>query len=209
MPAETATEPEVGYETAKLVAGTPGATVDASRGEAGRTAEEKQEALDESTDKTAGVEQFKTMYELAGGSTAEMQACLQQIIFVLERHLNIDFVREAPLTEVTAGIAHQRAAMSPGKESPQLVDDVVVPPGVNNAGDEVLPPNLLEGSEDAKELGFTAGDTRPLDEDEVPNKSATREDWDAYAERVGVDPTQYASKEELQAAVEEHGSAAS
>jgi hypothetical protein len=159
-PAETATtDLDVTMNTAKLVAATPGATVDESRGEAGRTADEKVEAIDKAAAKTADVEQFKTMFELAGGSQDEMRACLQQVVYVLERCFNVDFVRDAPLTEVIAGIAHQRAAMSPWRESPQLVDDVVVPPGVNNAGDEVLPPNLLEGSDDAAKLGFTDGPT--------------------------------------------------
>lgn len=196
-PAETA-EPDVGYGTAQLVAATPGATVDASRGEAGRTSEEKVDALNKATEKTADVEGFKTMHELAAGSTAEMQACLQQIVYVLERHFNIDFVREAPLVEVTAGIAHQRAAMAPFGESPELVDDVVVPPGVNNAGDEVLPTNILAGS---SEDTWTEN-AGPIDPDAAPAKSASREEWDTYARSIGVNPDDYSSKEELQSAVD-------
>ena len=44
---------------------------------------------------------------------------------------------------------------------------------------------------------------RVLPRDE-PNKSATREEWDRYAKKAGLDPTQYGSKDELIQAVAEH-----
>lgn len=37
---------------------------------------------------------------------------------------------------------------------------------------------------------------------EAPAKSATREEWDGYAESLGVDPEQFSSKDDLIEAIE-------
>jgi hypothetical protein len=196
----------VSLETTKLVAETPGATVSESRAEAGRTAEEKTEALDEAADATADVGANKSIYELAAGDTAEMSLAIQQIAYVLERHLNIDFVREAPLADVTSGLAHQQAAMSPGRESPQLLDDAVVPPGINNPTDELLPPNIPTGSSveaEAEAAAALAAGGEDEGKPEAPAASASRAEWNAYAEEVGVsNPSSLASKDEVIAAAE-------
>jgi hypothetical protein len=160
----------VSLQTTQLVAATPGASVSASRAEEGRTAEEKMDALDEANETIGEAPPFKSMHELAAGSQEELAAAVQQIIYVLERHFNIDFVREAPLSEVTSGIAAARAAMSPYKESPQMVDDAVVPPGVNNATDEILPPNI------------PAGEPIPGTEEAAEKEAEAQKDADARAE---------------------------
>lgn len=197
------TDAGVGYETAKLVAATPGATIDESRAEAGRTAEEKMEALSDLTEKVGAVDNNKTLLELFAEGGDSAIAAFDGILTICERSLNLDFVKQASLAEVLSGVAHQRGAMAAYRESPERVDDVVVPPGANNAGDEVLPLNVLEGSADAAKLGF--GDNASADD--APAKSATREDWDAYAASIGLDPSAYSSKEELQDAVEDQQAA--
>lgn len=208
MAPETATE-GVSFDTAKLVAGTPGATVDESRAEAGRTAEEKVASLDKLTESVGAVDANKTLLELWAGSKDEQLAAFDGLLTLFERSLNVDFIKQASLNEVLTGIAHQRAAMSGTSENPERIDDVVVPPGSTNAGDELLPPNIPAG--DAipgtdKRPGVGDGpayyELEAGDGSDAPNKSATREEWDAYAESKGIDPSGYSSKEELQDAVE-------
>lgn len=49
-----------------------------------------------------------------------------------------------------------------------------------------------------------APDDDPADKDDQPQRpanAANRPTWDAYARKVGVDPTQFKSKEELMAAL--------
>lgn len=43
-----------------------------------------------------------------------------------------------------------------------------------------------------------SGHLAPEAEDEAPNKSASREEWDEYARSQGVDPEEYSTKESLQ-----------
>lgn len=44
-------------------------------------------------------------------------------------------------------------------------------------------------------LASASGPIAP--QSEAPTKSATRKEWDAYAEAQGVDPSEYSSKDEL------------
>ncbi len=206
--------------SARALAATPGATVAEVRD--GRTGPEKVKALDEATEATGNVDSKKTIYELAVGSKAEVAAAIQQIAYVLERSFNIDFVREASLAEVHQGIAAQRAAMSGTNEKPQEVDDRIVPPGVNNASDDLLPPNIPAGEaapghdEDADDAraesatgdlpsGFGVAAPEPSG---PPNKSDNRDVWDAYARKLDLNPDDYAKKEDLIAAVEKQQGAA-
>jgi len=146
MPDETATAEPVDLETAKLVAATPGAGVKDNPGENDRTGEEKVEALNKASESFAGVDTSKSITELAAGSDEELRVAVSQIAYVLTRSFNIDFAQEAPISDVLSGVAAARASMSPGKESPQMVDDRIMPPGVNNPSDDVLPPNILIGA---------------------------------------------------------------
>lgn len=182
----------VDLASARALAATPGAAVSEHRD--GRTGEEKVEALDAATEATGNVDSKKTIYELAAGSDDERAAAVQMLAYVFERHFNIDFIREAPLAEVTSGTAAARAAMSGTNEKPQEVDDRIIPPGTNNPSDDVLPPNI------------PVGDPHPGRADDgngAPAKSASREDWDAYASQRGLNPADYNSKEELQKAVDD------
>src|SRR3954463_666683 len=123
MPDETATANEastpqslqeapepVDFASVRAVAATPGAAISETRD--GRTGPEKIEALDKATEATGNVDSNKTIYELAAGNKAEVAAAIQQIAYTLERSLGVDFIREAPLSQVLTGEAHQRAAMS-------------------------------------------------------------------------------------------------
>lgn len=197
----------VDLASARALAATPGAAVSEHRD--GRTGEEKVEALDAATEATGNVDSKKTIYELAAGSDDERAAAVQMLAYVFERHFNIDFIREAPLAEVTSGTAAARAAMSGTNEKPQEVDDRIIPPGTNNPSDDVLPPNIpvgdaIPGTERRPGVGDSGPTPAPDTGDGAPNKSATREEWDAYASEQGLDPTGYNSKEELQKAVDEH-----
>lgn len=62
-------------------------------------------------------------------------------------------------------------------------------------GDDVPASDEVPGTGDA-----VAGDTGSSDE--APAHSATREEWNAYAESKGLDPEEYGNKEELIEAVE-------
>lgn len=199
----------VDLDSVRAVAATPGAGVSETR--YGRTGAEKTKALDAATEKTGNVDSRKTIYELAAGNRDEVAAAIQQIAYVLERHFNIDFIREAPLAEVTSGLAAARAAMSGTNEKPHEVDDRIIPPGVNNPTDDVLPPNIPAGDPiPGTDRRPGVGDSGPVADGsdagdqpaEPPAKSATREEWDSYASSVGLDPNDYASKDELQDAVD-------
>jgi len=49
-----------------------------------------------------------------------------------------------------------------------------------------------------KGAGADSGDGKPADSgDGKPAKSATRDEWDAYAQSMGVDPDDYSSKDDL------------
>jgi hypothetical protein len=45
-------------------------------------------------------------------------------------------------------------------------------------------------------------DVETVEEATRPNKSAKRADWDAYAESIGIDPSEYETKDDLIEAVE-------
>lgn len=62
-------------------------------------------------------------------------------------------------------------------------------------GDDVPASDEVPGTGDA-----VAGGTGSPDE--APAHSATREEWNAYAESKGLDPEEYGNKEELIEAVE-------
>lgn len=64
---------------------------------------------------------------------------------------------------------------------------------------EVLDQEDHTSTEDVSaDEGNTVGDDDQLDR---PANAANRPTWDAYARKVGVDPTQFKSKEELMAAL--------
>ena len=69
-------------------------------------------------------------------------------------------------------------------------------------GDEVLSATQLTRYEHS-DAWETVTDTPA--EDGPPPKSATRAEWEEYAARQGVDGTAFATKEELQAALENGG----
>lgn len=110
--------------------------------EGDRTAAEKVKSINAATKKTSGVDGNKSLHELAAGSQTELAFAVQAILVLLERGLNMDFLREAPYHEVLNGEAQARASVGPTGESPAHVDDAVLPPGFSNATDEVLPPNI-------------------------------------------------------------------
>jgi hypothetical protein len=59
-----------------------------------------------------------------------------------------------------------------------------------------------------KELDAELSEDAPADGSERPAKSASREDWDQYAESIGVDPEKFSSKQDLIDAVDEAEQAA-
>lgn len=63
------------------------------------------------------------------------------------------------------------------------------------AAEKPVPPHSAEA---ASSEGSEEEDEEE-DNGDVPAKSASRAEWDAYAESQGVDPSQFATKEDLQA----------
>ena len=61
--------------------------------------------------------------------------------------------------------------------------------------------------DEAERLGLSEGGSSDATAgDDAPAKSATRAEWDEYAQKLGLDPEEYSSKGELIEAVEAHGS---
>lgn len=69
-------------------------------------------------------------------------------------------------------------------------------------GQEVSSPTPLEHLERLARWEKVAGPDLPVDQSDSPPRSATRGEWDEYATSVGVDPAEYASKDDLMAAFE-------
>lgn len=109
-----------------------------------RTAEEKIAALAKAAEAAATNPEGKSLVELTNNVSTLGRAIID-IVNIFERSFNIDFLSTASVAEVHSGIAAQRAAVSIYGESPEQVDDAVVPPGVTNPTDEILPPNIPAG----------------------------------------------------------------
>jgi hypothetical protein len=113
--------------------------------EGDRTAAEKIKAIDKATEKIGTPDPSKSLYELVAGSEKELRQAVAGILELCVRSMGIDHIKEATIGEVLSGEAHLRAALGPTGELPQAVDDAVVPAGMINPTDEILPPNIMAG----------------------------------------------------------------
>jgi hypothetical protein len=114
--------------------------------EGDRTAVEKVEALAEVAGSGEEGSQNLTLAEIAA-KTSNIEVVVTKIADLLARSFNVDFLNEASVSDVLSGEAAARGSLAPFGEHPHLVDDAVIPPGMNNPTGEILPPNLPAGSE--------------------------------------------------------------